>query len=72
MNLDAYKNALNDLDVVRVVGRVVKVVGLVIEAQIQGVSVGDLCMVEIVGGDMIRAEVVGFKEEQVLMMPLAY
>ena len=48
----------------------VKVVGLVIEAQIQGVSVGDLCMVEIVGGDMIRAEVVGFKEEQVLMMPL--
>ena len=70
MNLDAYKNALNDLDVVRVVGRVVKVVGLVIEAQIQGVSVGDLCMVEIVGGDMIRAEVVGFKEEQVLMMPL--
>ena len=28
-------------------------------------------MVEIVGGDMIRAEVVGFKEEQVLMMLLA-
>ena len=70
MNFDPYKKALDDLDVVRVVGRVVKVVGLVIEAQIQGVSVGDLCMVEIVGGDMIRAEVVGFKEDQVLMMPL--
>ena len=70
MNFDAHKKALNELDVVRVVGRVVKVVGLVIEAQIQGVSVGDLCMVEIVGGEMIRAEVVGFKEEQVLMMPL--
>ncbi|MGC6366952.1 MAG: flagellar protein export ATPase FliI [Candidatus Marinamargulisbacteria bacterium] len=70
MNFDAHKQALNELDVVRVVGRVVKVVGLVIEAQIQGVSVGDLCMVEIVGGEMIRAEVVGFKEEQVLMMPL--
>ena len=51
MNLDPFKHALDDLDTVRVVGRVVKVVGLVIEAQIQGVSVGDLCMVEIVGGD---------------------
>ena len=50
MNLDPFKNALEDLDTVRVVGRVVKVVGLVIEAQIQGVSIGDLCMVEIVGG----------------------
>ena len=62
MNFDPYKKALDDLDVVRVVGRVVKVVGLVIEAQIQGVLVGDLCMVEIVGGDMIRAEVVGLKK----------
>ena len=70
MNLDDYKNALKEIDIVRVVGRVVKVVGLVIEAQIQGVSIGDLCMVEIIGGDMIRAEVVGFKEDQVLMMPL--
>ena len=70
MNIEPFKKALEDVDVVRVVGRVVKVVGLVIEAQIQGVSVGDLCMVEIIGGDMIRSEVVGFKEDQVLMMPL--
>ncbi len=69
MSFDQYHKALNNLDVVRVVGRVVKVVGLVIEAQIQGVSIGDLCMVE-AGSDMIRAEVVGFKEDQVLLMPL--
>ena len=43
---------------------------LLVIGSIQGVSVGDLCMVEIVGGDMIRSEVVGFKEDQVLMMPL--
>ena len=35
MNLDDYKDALNKLDLVRVVGRVVKVVGLVVEAQIK-------------------------------------
>ena len=54
MNLDDYKNALKEIDIVRVVGRVVKVVGLVIDSN-QGVSIGDLCMVEIIGGDMIRA-----------------
>ena len=41
MNLDPFKHALDDLDTVRVVGRVVKVVGLVIEVN-QGVSIGDL------------------------------
>jgi flagellum-specific ATP synthase len=70
MSFDDYSKVLRNLDTVRVVGRVVKVVGLVIEAQIQGVSIGDLCMVEIVSGDTIRAEVVGFKEDQVLLMPL--
>lgn len=70
MNFDSFSKSLNNLDTVRVVGRVVKVVGLVIEAQIQGVSVGDLCMVEVASGAMIRSEVVGFKEDQVLLMPL--
>jgi flagellum-specific ATP synthase len=70
MNLDPYLNALPHIDLVRVVGRVVKVVGLVIEAQIQGVSIGDLCQVEVTNQGAIQAEVVGFKEDQVLMMPL--
>ena len=62
--------AIEQLNTIQVVGRVVKVIGLVIEAQIQGVSVGDLCMIELGHGEMIRAEVVGFKEDQVLLMPL--
>lgn len=70
MNIDSFRNALASMDTVRVVGRVVKVVGLVIEAQIQGVSIGELCLIQVSGGDPIRAEIVGFKEDQVLMMPL--
>jgi flagellum-specific ATP synthase len=70
VTFELYKKALETLDVTRVVGRVIKVVGLVIEAQIQGVSIGDLCMIEVANSEQIRAEVVGFKEDQVLLMPL--
>lgn len=70
MNFEPYESALKQLDTVRVVGRVVKLVGLVIEAQVQGVSIGDVCMIEVQDSEMIRGEVVGFKEDQVLMMPL--
>ena len=70
MDFDQYKKAIEDVETIQVVGKVVKVIGLVIEAQIQGVSVGDLCMIELVHGELIRAEVVGFKEDQVLLMPL--
>ena len=34
---------LNDADLVKVIGKVIQVVGLIIEAQVQGVSIGDLC-----------------------------
>lgn len=66
---DTYHSVLDSLNLVRMVGRVVRVVGLVVEAQLQGVSVGHLCEIEI-GDDVIRGEVVGFKEDQVLIMPL--
>jgi len=46
-------------------GRVLQVVGTVIEADIPGVAVGELALV----GDT-RAEVVGFRESRALLMPL--
>lgn len=55
---------------VNVVGRVVRVVGLVVEAEVQGVSVGELCKITISEDKHILAEVVGFKENKVLLMPL--
>lgn len=70
INLDQYLNAINRVDLLRVVGKVVRVVGLVIEAQLQGVSIGELCRIEIDPKNHVMAEIVGFKEEQVLLMPL--
>ena len=65
-----YIKAIKQTDLMKVVGKVIQVVGLIVEAQVQGVSVGEVCMVEIAKGKMIRTEVVGFKEEKVLLMPL--
>ena len=67
--LDHYLHTINQLDLLRVVGKVIQVVGLVIEAQVQGVSIGELCKIEISETFSISAEIVGFKEEKVLMMP---
>lgn len=56
---------------IKIHGRVVKVVGLVIEGYGPSSSIGDLC--EIYSRDnryLIQAEVVGFRENKVLLMPL--
>jgi flagellum-specific ATP synthase len=52
-------------------GRVTRVVGLVVEAVgVEGV-VGDLCRIRpLRGGDAVVAEIVGFRGESVLLMPL--
>lgn len=70
MDFSRFMTAIDRSDLVRVVGKVVQVVGLVIEAQVQGVFVGELCRIEVSDTHSIRCEVVGFKEEKVLMMPL--
>lgn len=65
-----YKKSLEKLDLLQVVGKVTQVIGLVVEAQVQGVSVGELCRIVVSKNKTVLAEVVGFKEEKVLLMPL--
>lgn len=68
--LEHYLHELKKLDLLQVVGKVIQVVGLIIEAQVQGVSVGELCKIMINDQQYILSEVVGFKESKVLLMPL--
>lgn len=67
---ERYKKVVHELDLLQVVGKVIQVVGLVIEAQVQGVSIGELCRIVVAKDKEILSEVVGFKEEKVLLMPL--
>ncbi len=65
-----YFKALAEIEPVSICGRVKRVVGLVVEAEGPSVSVGGLCEIEVQNGQSILAEVVGFREERVLLIPL--
>ena len=71
IDFEKYHRAIEKADLVKVIGKVVQVVGLIIEAQVGGVSVGDICSIRLEkeGRDAF-AEVVGFRENRVLLMPL--
>ncbi|MHB8064588.1 MAG: flagellar protein export ATPase FliI [Ruminiclostridium sp.] len=70
IDLKKYQDKLNSRDYIEYIGRVSKVVGLTIEADGPQVSIGDLCKIHVSKGEPLKAEVVGFKDEKVLLMPL--
>ena len=62
---------LEQLPLVKINGRVAQVVGLVAESQGPDVRVGDLCRICVRDGSHgLDAEVVGFRDDRVLLMPL--
>jgi flagellum-specific ATP synthase len=64
-----YRRALESARLLEVCGRVTQVVGLVIEANGPNARVGDLCIVE-TESESVPSEVVGFRGDRVLLMPL--
>ena len=69
-DFSAYKKILNCVNPIAKIGKVVEIIGLIIEADGPESSIGDLC--HIISDDMppIWAEVVGFREDRILLMPL--
>ncbi|MCZ4495739.1 MAG: type secretion system ATPase, FliI/YscN [Thermoleophilia bacterium] len=71
IDLSSYHDQLMRVDPYRLNGRVVQVIGLVIEAQGPEAKVGELCHVHVSRHDEpVQAEVVGFREGRTLLMPL--
>lgn len=71
LDFSKYHRTLRLADPIRTNGRVTKVVGLVTEAQGPVSSVGSVCEIYTKGGrTRVRAEVLGFKDDRVLLMPL--
>lgn len=64
---------VHDTDPVRVYGRVSKGVGLVIEGNGPRANIGDICRIlsdESLEGAYVEAEVIGFRDDKILLMPL--
>ncbi len=71
INLDKYLNVLEENDFIEYTGKVTKVVGLTIESNGPEVNIGELCRIFTTrGGRFINSEVVGFRDNKVLLMPL--
>ena len=69
-NIKKYIEKIDDVDAVRLCGNVTRVIGLVIESKGPTVSIGDICYIESVRAkEPVVAEVVGFKDNSVLLMP---
>ncbi len=69
--LEKYSRLLNETDTLKYSGRVSKVIGLTIEAVGPAVNIGEVCDVfSARDRKPIKAEVVGFRDNTVLLMPL--
>ncbi len=70
-NVDWYLHRIQNTDLLKVNGRVTKVIGLVIESNGPHAAIGEVCTVKAEdGSEICLAEVVGFRENKVLSMVL--
>ena len=72
INLEKFNTAIDHCKSMNMIGKVVQIVGLLIECNGPNVSMGELCYVHSHFEDVepLPAEVVGFREGYVLLMPL--
>ncbi len=69
--VDALRSQIRHLPPVQRIGTVTGVAGLIIESDGPNVGLGDICLVRSPRDELsVRAEVVGFREHRVLLMPL--
>ena len=69
LQLDKLEAKLNQMETTRNFGHINRVIGLVIESIGPQASIGELCLIKSDQGD-IQAEVVGFDDNKILMMPI--
>jgi flagellar biosynthesis/type III secretory pathway ATPase len=69
LDLEKLEQKIEKAETIRSLGRVSKIIGLMIEAQGLKVQLGELCIIKSLQHD-IKAEVVGFKDDYTLLMPL--
>ncbi len=71
LDLGKYWDALDYLETIKLNGKVTEVIGLIIESHGPGANLGELCYLYSARlNRYIQAEVVGFKGNKVLLMPL--
>ena len=71
INIEKYKQIISETQSMNEIGKVIRIIGLVIEADGPSSSIGDLCHIyPDENSKPINAEVVGFKDNIIQLMPL--
>lgn len=70
LRFQPYIQAIEGSEPIQVHGKITEVIGLLIESTGPAASVGDVCILEKNGIVAGRAEVVGFRQDRTLLMPL--
>jgi FliI/YscN family ATPase len=70
LDLTRFKTSLSKIKPVRLSGRVVEVVGLTIEVIGLSCQIGEICEIQTGAAQPLIAEVIGFRNERLLMMSL--
>jgi flagellum-specific ATP synthase len=69
IEFNKYKEALRSCRPIKMEGKIVKVAGIVAEADGPGMSIGSLCSIKNSNGGNMPAEVIGFNDKSVIVMP---
>jgi type III secretion protein N (ATPase) len=70
LDLSRYFDLIKEAQLVRVRGRVTELTGLIIKASVPNVRVGELVLIKTRNRTAVKAEVVGFQGDEVMLMPL--
>jgi len=71
IDLSKYRDIVEGINTFKEIGQVTQIIGLIIEADGPSSSIGDLCYIYTrMDQPPIWAEIVGFKDSKILMMPL--
>ncbi|KXG77610.1 putative ATP synthase YscN [Fervidicola ferrireducens] len=67
-----YKAIIDGIDTLRIKGKISKIVGLTIESQGPPAEIGEICKIKPSrgSGEKLLAEVVGFHDDRIILMPL--
>lgn len=68
-NFSKLLSGLEQVQIATVHGRITEVVGMLIKAVVPQVKIGELCLIKR-EGEPLRAEVIGFTQEEVILSPL--
>jgi len=72
IDFDKFRSALRDVNLLDCRGSVVRVSGLMVESNGPIVGLGELCGINIRDGRRVLAEVVGFRNDHLILLPLEH